>query len=365
VLVGYVDGRPKYKGVIRSTQAEAKVAWEQLKRQHAQGINIAVPRQTLAHFLQRWLTDVAAQRVRLRTLHSYRIHVQRITRHIGQVQLGKLSAQQVQGALAQLVRDGLSPRTVNTTRSVLVAALATAEQWDLIHRNVAARTDTLRTDPVQIVVLAPADAHRLLDAADVHGIGMAVRLALFVGLRSGEVLGLRWRDVDLKRAQLTVAVALQYAERERLLVAPKTNAARRTLPLPPQLVQALHAQRAAQLHERMVAGTRWQEHGLVVTTNIGTPAFSSVLRTRFKRALQAAGLPPMRFHDLRHSCATLLAEHNVHPRIAQQILGHATIRTTMEVYTHVVRGDQSGAALDTLEAALLPPLEDESTRSVS
>jgi integrase len=365
VLVGYVDGRPKYKGVIRSTQAEAKAAWEQLKRQQAGGVNIAVPRQTLAQFTARWLDDVAAQRVRPGTRSTYALHLARINRHVGHVQLAKLTAQQLQAALAQLVRDGLSPRTVNVTRQVVVSALATAEQWDLIPRNVAARTDTLHTEPVRVVLLDGAAIERVLVAADAIGIGLAARLGVGLGLRVSEVLGLRWRDVDMAAGRLQIAVALQRVNGKPALVAPKTKAARRTLPLPPQLVTAFHAQRAHQLQQRLLAGTRWHEHGLVITTTIGTPVSAQALRQRFARVLRRAELPPMRFHDLRHSCATLLAHGNVHPRIAQQILGHANIRTTMDVYTHVRAGDGSAAALEGLEAAWTPLDEDDGHRSVS
>ena len=119
------------------------------------------------------------------------------------------------------------------------------------------------------------------------------------------------------------------------LVAPKTVNSRRTLPLPPMLVSALRAHRARQLEERLCAGTRWQDHDLVFSTSIGTPINPPNLVRTFHRLLERAGLPPMRFHDLRHSCATLLAAQGVPARVAMDILGHSDIRVTQNIYTHV------------------------------
>jgi integrase len=176
------------------------------------------------------------------------------------------------------------------------------------------------------------------------------RVALGRSLPRGESSGLRWRYVDLDAGTLRVASSLQIIDGKRVLVQPKTKQSQRMLPLPPSMAATLRQHRALQLQDKMLAGTRWQEFDLVFATSIGTPITESNLVRAFHKLLTRAGLPRMRFHDLRHSCATLLAAQGVAARVAMEILGHANINTTLNIYTHVLDESkrQAMAAMDSM-----------------
>lgn len=161
-------------------------------------------------------------------------------------------------------------------------------------------------------------------------------VTLALGLRKGEALGLRWQDIDWQGRTLRVNIALQRISGKLQLIEPKTDKSRRTLPLPETIEAALKAHRIRQLEEKMLAGDRWQETGLVFTTSIGTPLDARNAVRKFHGLLKKAGLGRFRFHDLRHSCASLLLAQGVPPRTIMDILGHSQISLTMDTYSHVM-----------------------------
>jgi len=191
-----------------------------------------------------------------------------------------------------------------------------------------------RVERFAIRPLSPAEATKLLDTVRGDRLEALYRVALSLGLRQGEALGLRWQDIDLDARTLRVAVALQAANGTLTLVEPKTENARRTLSLPLALVSALKAHRAGQAAERLKLGASWQDNGLVFCTRSGTPIHPRNLIRAFQTVRVRAGLPPMRFHDLRHSCLSLLAAQGIPARVAMEIAGHSDIRLTQNVYTY-------------------------------
>ena len=179
-----------------------------------------------------------------------------------------------------------------------------------------------------------------------------VTVALLTGLRQGEALGLRSADVDLEGGHIAVRRTLHRSGGKVLLEEPKTRRSRRTVPLTGMAATALRRQRDwFQAQQRMLAGSEWQEGDWVFTTAVGTPMHGSDVTRRLQRLLAAAGLPHMRFHDLRHGMATLLIAQGVHARVVMEMLGHSTIAVTMNVYGHVVPALEREAA-DRLDAAL-------------
>jgi integrase len=182
-------------------------------------------------------------------------------------------------------------------------------------------------------------------------IGPVVAVTLATGMRQGEALGLRWSDVDMEGATVSVRQTLVRAGTRPVFAEPKTSRSRRTIALTDGAIAALRSQRAQQLQDRLLAGSRWQNSGLVFTSTNGTPMAAGDLTKRFQRLLADAGLPRLRFHDLRHGTASLLVAQGVHPRTIMEILGHSTITVTMNTYAHVAPDLQREAAAS-LDAAL-------------
>ena len=197
----------------------------------------------------------------------------------------------------------------------------------------------LRVERFEGKTLTLEQARQFLDAAKAERLSALYVAALSLGLRMGEALGLRWQDIDFERRTLTVNRILERIGRgegsKLQLVEPRTSRSRRTVNLPDATVRALKAQKVRQLEERLIAGSRWRDGGLVFLSTIGTPIDPHALHDDFKRLLGKAGLPDMRFHDLRHSAASLMLAQGIPLRSIQDILGHSSIALTANLYAHV------------------------------
>lgn len=169
-------------------------------------------------------------------------------------------------------------------------------------------------------------------------------LAITMGLRQGELLGLSWSDINLDGRQLTVRTTLQIVDGEVQLLEPKSARSRRTLVLPGLAAEALHVHKGTQVVEKRRAGARWHESDLVFASSIGTPLNRHNVTRDFQALIKRAGLPRQRFHDLRHACASLLLAQNVQPRDIMEILGHSQISLTMNLYSHVMLPAKQEAA---------------------
>ncbi|MGD0946780.1 MAG: site-specific integrase [Candidatus Binatia bacterium] len=335
LTLGWKNGKRHRKWLYGGTRQDVQQQLTTALRNHQLGLNVAPERQTAAQFLERWLTDCVAPSTRPRTLDSYsdtvRLH---LIPTIGKVPLGKLAPQHVQAMMNAKLAD-FSPRSVQYMHSVLSRALNRAVKWDLVARNVCTLVSPPRVPRRLVEPLSPDDARRLLEVVKDDQNEALYSVAMALGLRKGEALGLRWQDVDLESATLSVRHQLQNRRGKRL-TEPKSDRSRRTLPLPEFAVKALRSHRARQLEARLLAGSRWQETGHVFTTSIGTPMDASRVSKQFRRALAKAGLPHKRFHDLRHTAASLLLAQGVHPRVVMEILGHSQISVTMNTYSHVM-----------------------------
>ena len=320
----------------------------------AEGRPVMNERLTMAEYLNRWLYEVAKQRTRPMTWRGYehlvRLH---ILPTLGRVPLAKLTPQHVHSLVTQKVREGrLSPRTIQYMHSVLRAALNQAVRWRMVHYNAAAMVSTPRVTRREVSVLTPANARILLNAARGDRLEALYSVALALGLRQGEALGLKWADINFETGVLRVCRASQRVPHlGTQLVETKTERSRRTLVMPPMVINALCAHRGRQVIERLAAGGRWVDLDLVFPSERGTLADGPNVTHRFHKLLKRAGLPAMRFHDLRHACASLLLVQGVHPRVVMETLGHSQISLTMNTYSHVLPILQREAA-DRMEAAL-------------
>jgi integrase len=290
------------------------------------------------------------------THEQYRQHVKLyLAPLLGHHRLSKLAPQHVRAFLKRKLEDGLSPRTVQLSLVILRRSLGQAVKDGLTGRNVAKLVDGPRVRHFEGQTLSPEDARALLDAAKGERFEALYTAALAVGLRMGEALGLRWQDVNLDRRSLTVNRILERIGRGHgstlQLVEPKTSRSRRTVNLSEAAVRALRAHKVRQLEERLAAGLRWQDSGLVFPNSLGKPLDPHELHNGFKALLTKAGLPNIRFHDLRHSAASLMLAQGIPLRSIQDILGHSSIALTANLYAHV--GEQlRREAADAMDAVL-------------
>ena len=307
-----------------------------------QGLVFDAVSQTVGEYMEQWLQTSARGSVRESTYESYRNQVRRyVVPAIGRVKLKRLSAMQIQGMYRAMLDRGLSPRTVQYTHAVLHRALRQAVRWGLVPRNVSEDVDRPRIRPEEIRPLNRHQARHLLNTAGESGDRFEALyvLALHTGMRPGELLGLKWEDVNFDEGGLQLNRALA----GKNLTAPKTKRSRRRIDLSTASIAALKAHRKRQLEERMQKAGLWRDHGLVFPSTVGTPLFHRNVVRAFKNLLKRAGLPQStRLYDLRHTCATLLLGSNVHPKYVQELLGHASIALTLDTYSHVLKGMDGG-----------------------
>jgi integrase len=333
--LGWESGRRRRKLVYGKTRKEVADKLRAAQHAAAEGRLVMDERCTLRDYLDWWLREEVALRVRESTAVSYRQKVRHIDRAIGHVRLSRLGTVHVDHLLKELRRAGLSPRGIQYVHAVLRSGLGKAEQLGLVGRNVAALVKAPSAPRYEVLPLTVEEAKRLLNVVDGHRLFALYAVALAVGLRAGEALGLSWGDVDLDVGTLRVRRSLQRLSGRLLYTLPKSKSAARTIALPPSLVSTLQVHRARQALERLRRGEAWRDHGLVFPSEVGTPLEPRNLTRHFHEACKKAGIARRRFHDLRHTCGSLLAAQGVHPRVAMEILGHSQIRLTMEIYTHV------------------------------
>lgn len=355
---GNGGGPKKRKSFYGKTRAEVAHKLATALREQELGLPIAREDQTVAQFVTSWLESVAPPVLKARTHQRYR---ELLTLHVvptlGTVRLARLSPQQVQDLYSQKLAAGLASTTVNHLHMVLHRMLDRAMRLELVARNVSERVDAPPMRTKAIHPLSRADVQRLLTAAAERNDRLQALyvLAVTTGMRQGELLALRWSDVDLAhstRPSLRVQQTVQRVNGAFVLSSPKTPKSRRRIALTQAALSALVAHRARQVCERARAGAAWQEHDLVFPTEVGTLLAADTVRYQFWAALRAGGLQKVRFHDLRHTCATLLLGQHVNPKIVSEMLGHATVAITLDIYSHVLPDMQQDAAavLDALLA---------------
>ncbi|HXG90548.1 MAG TPA: tyrosine-type recombinase/integrase [Vicinamibacterales bacterium] len=397
--LGWQNNRRKYKAVYGRTRRE--VADKLTKTLHAvqQGAALPDERQTVERFLKAWLDhkrDSLRPRAWLTYEQAVRLH---LSPGLGKVRLAKLTPAHVERWFREHQQQGASPRNIRYARTVMRAALNQARKWRLVTDNVAALVDPPRHVPRKIQPLDPPQARALLESVKGHRLAALISVATALGLRVGEALGLRWIDVDFDAGTLSVRQALERSGgdvaarrpliverrdiRKRLAAAParsqkrrelraqleavrskwrdvqttlritepKSASSVRTVTMPNVVVTALKAHRTRQLEERLAAGGEWQDSGLVFTSPIGTALDPRNATRDFPAMLAAAKLPVVRFHDLRHTAATLLLTQGVDPRTIMETLGHSQISLTMNTYSHVLPALQAEAAAK-MDAAL-------------
>lgn len=356
------DGRRKQirrRGI--KTLAEAKSEMARLTVKVEDGTHVDASTMTVGEYLQQWLTDTLPVTVEPSTLFSYRANLERhVIPRIGGVKLQKLSGPTLNRLYGQLLEPGanlrtpakgLSTRTVRYVHTILHRALGDAVRHGMLARNPADVADppsqrtAVQSDRVKVWTAAELGAFLKRSEAEGDRDFAAWRIAASTGMRRGEVLGLRWCDVDLEAGTLTIVQAVTVTNHEVLVGRPKTSAGERTIALDDRTVAAIRSHRAMRAQERMLLGLgQAAPTDLVFAEPTGGTLHPEALSKRFDRRVRRYGLPHIGVHGLRHTWATLALRSGVHPRVVQQRLGHSTIAVTLGIYSHVTDGMDLGAA---------------------
>jgi integrase len=341
------DGKRRY--VSGKTKEEARARKRQAQADADRGLVFDAENLKVGEYLDRWLTDSVRDTVRQRTFERYesivRVHIKPA---LGRVKLKALTPNHVRSLYRQKLDSGLAPRTVNYIHTTLHKALKDAVSDGLLPRNAATGVKPPRPEKPEIHPLSSEQARKLIATAHEIGDRFAALyvLALHCGLREGELLGLRWDDVDLSGSttRLHIRRTLSETRTGHIFEKPK-NGKGRSVKLSQKATEALKSHRKRQNEERLSVGTLWQDNDLVFPTTTGTTmTCTNLLGRHFKPLLRSAELPAIRLHDLRHTCATILLMAGKHPKYVQELLGHASINITLDTYSHVIEGMDGGLA---------------------
>jgi integrase len=340
VALGHDDnGKQIRKWVLRQTRAEVATELQRLAKRKESGRPISSAKRTVGQYMTQWLEDhVKATNAPL----TYRGYEQTTRMYIiprlGKIPLERLNGEDVQRCLNQASKDGLGPTSVKAINATLKTALTTAMKWGIVERNAAKNATPPKQRKYHAKFLCAEDADRLLKIVEGHRYEALIVVALMMGLRRGEVAALRWSEIDFADGRMHVRTSLQRITGKGVqLQDVKSEKSHRRPPLPALCIAALLRRRQIQEEEKSAAGMKWKrDSDFVFTSRYGARIVIEELTRELNNALELAKLPHMRFHDLRHSTASLLLAKGVPMKIVQEILGHANFQITGDLYTHVL-----------------------------
>jgi len=363
------NGRRRQKCItVKGTRRDAERELARVINEINTGSFVEPSHMTVADYFERWL-DHARNRVSPKTHERYgELTEAHIVPSLGSYKLSQLKPLHIQGFYSDALvkgrkdgRGGLSPQTVVHIHRLLRAALQQAIRWQLLARNPADAVDPPRPAKTEMRALTEAETATLLRAAERSSLRLPILVAVTTGLRRGELLALQWSDIDLKTGETSVQRTLEQTKEGLRFKEPKTQRASRTVALAAITVEALKRHKVQQAERRLQLGPVYEDHGLVFARDDGSPWPPDSFSTAFASLIRRSGLPRLRFHDLRHSHASQLLRQGVHPKVVSERLGHSSINTTLDTYSHVVPGMQRDAALG-IDRALRQAIDDENTK---
>jgi integrase len=332
LYVNEADGRRVRRSVYARTRREAEAKMVELRSKAQADVPMTPAQLTVEAYLNEWLSQVVAQRVRPNTLAAYTAYVDRyLVPDLGKRKLGWLTAREVRLYLDSLRRRHVGARSIRYVHATLRAALEDAMREELLEKNVAKLVRPPTIPKAERTPLDVVEIRSLLKSTrDARLHALLVVLAL-LGLRRSEALGLRWNDVDLESGMMQVRRGLHRIDGKLRVMETTTARSRRTVPLPEPVLSSLRAHRAAQERERLDLAERWPDAGFVFTTPIGTPIDPDNCSKLVRAAMKKAGVRVVRMRDLRHGCVSVLLGLGVPPRTVMEIAGHSALEMTMNV----------------------------------
>lgn len=348
-----LDGREKRKTyTVEGARKAAEKRLREILNDLDAGLLSDSGKQTLGQFLERWLEDCVQPAKKAST---HRIYTCQVRKHLvpalGHVPLNKLSPGQIQSAYAAALRRGLSRGSVRLQHAVLRQALEQAVKWQLIPRNPADNVDQPAPGRYRPRPLTEEETAILLQTAEGTNLYVPILIAVTMGLRCGEIVALRWQDIDMERGLLTVNHGMSWNGQAWALADPKSHHSRRPLPMPSLVLDALRRLKAEQAQRRLLMGDVYQDGGYVLDHGNGRPLAPYVIGNRFCVHIKQHGLPRTRFHDLRHSHATQLLGMGVQPKVVSERLGHSSVAFTLGTYGHILPRHQAEAS-EKIDAAI-------------
>jgi len=334
---GYISvGGMERQFFTGKTHAIVKAKVDAARKKQNAGQPLKFERKRFSDFIDDWLGEVRTS-LKPKTWHRYEQLIRLYAKPaFGKLELEKLTAQRVQRLYSEMTESGLAEGTKLQLHSILHKSLKQAILWNLVGHNVMDAVIRPKPAHQEMKTLSPEQARRFLETVRGDRYEALFVLAVTTGMRQGELLGLRWEDVDRQAGTIHVQRSLQRTKEGFTLTEPKTKRSRRQIELTDLARNALERHRINQTAEKLLNDSYWHQQHLVFTNMTGGPLESSyVLRYCFQPLLERAGLPKIRFHDLRHTAATLLLGQGVHPKIVSEMLGHSSIAITLDLYSHV------------------------------
>lgn len=338
---------------VRGTKRDAQREMTRLLNELRTGVYVEPSKVRVRDYLDRWLADYARASVAPKTFERYAEIVRcHLAPALGEHPLSELRPLDIQSYYSRALQSGrhdgkggLSLRTILHHHRILRQALQQAVKWQLLARNPADAVEPPHPRRKEMLALDEPQIAMLLEAARPNRLlHLSVLLAVTTGMRRGEILALRWRDIDFEPGVLSVRQSLEETKAGLAFKEPKSEKARRTIALPELAIEGLRRRKADQARVKLMMGRSYEDHDLVCCQDDGRPLHPTSLTHVFVNLLRRRNLIRVRFHDLRHSHATILLRKGVHPKIVSERLGHSTVGITLDVYSHVMPGMQEEAA---------------------
>ena len=346
LLLGYDGlGRPIRRFVTAKTRSEVAQKLKQLLRQFDDGLTVPDAGLKLEALFERWFEDVLRHQVAPSTFSNYRaVTVKHIVPALGKKKISALMVTDVDRLLSSKIDSGLSTSTVRRIRAVLSQCLDQGIRWGVVSRNVASHSRAPRETRKEGRTLSPEQAKQFLAYLKGHRNEALYAVMLSTGLRRGEALGLMWKDLDRDSGVLQIRRQLKREGGTLVTADTKTSRSRRSVNLPPPMLKALLWHERRQETERTALGTSWINTDFIFTSAVGTPIDPRNFYREFTKICRDAGMGDWHPHELRHSASSLMLAQGVKLQVVSQVLGHASIRMTADVYGHILDPDRQEAA---------------------
>ena len=356
-VVNYPDpdrpGKRKQRSAgSAATRKEAQALLDQVMAEHRKKAYRKPTEMSVANYLDMWL-DAQKLQLKPKTIESYGHMVTRLSKELGHNELSQLNAMKISQALLNMKERGAKERTLEYCYVVFKKALSDAKKQNLLPVNPMEGVAKPQNHRPPRIPLTVDQVKTFLTSIPQGQFKSLITVLIYTGLRRGEILGLRWSDLDLEHGMVNIQQAMVDIHGQMTASTPKSRTASRSVALPPTVVKLLVEQKVVQDGHKAKLGDNYCDHNLVFASKLGTPLSPSRLRKQINSALSTAGLPHITIHDLRHTHATLLLLAGVHPKIVSERLGHRDINITLNTYSHVLPGMQKRAA-QAVEKILAP-----------